>query len=113
MYKAFIQLKYCWELYIYNITVCLYLAILFPEELKKRNKKKTKKEKNELYIKIKQILKLSFNMYCVDSGLNGLDRAWRGFQSYLFGDASVCKSGGVHVCVCVGISVWVCVCKSM
>lgn len=59
MYKAFIQLKYCWKLYIYDITVCLYLDILFPEK------------KNELYIEIKKILKLSFNMYCVDSSLNG------------------------------------------
>lgn len=47
MYKAFIQLKYCWKLYIYNITVCLYLDILFPEE------------ENELYIKIKS-LKVEF-----------------------------------------------------
>lgn len=34
MYKAFIQLKYCWQLYIYNMTVCLYLDILFLDKMK-------------------------------------------------------------------------------
>lgn len=43
------------------------------------SRQKKKQKKKVLYIKIKEILKLSFNMYCVDGSLNGLEK-WVTFQ---------------------------------